>query len=148
MRIYMDVCCLSRPFDDQSQDKVRVETEAVVSLLKRCDTEDDWSLIGSDIITLEISKNPDNVKRQKLLLLHEGAIERIKHNEIIKTRAEEFSAYNVKSIDSIHLATAEYADADVLLTTDVKFIKAASRTDVKIRVSNPLTYYLEVLENE
>lgn len=25
MRIYMDACCLNRPFDDQTQDKVRIE---------------------------------------------------------------------------------------------------------------------------
>jgi predicted nucleic acid-binding protein len=144
----MDVCCLSRPFDDQSQDKVRVETEAVISLLKRCNSLDDWSLVGSNIITLEASRNPDNVKKQKLLLLHEGAAETIGYNDVIKTRAKDFEAHNVKPLDSLHLASAEYAEVDVLLTTDAKFIKAAYRTNARIRVVNPLTYYLEVLDNE
>ena len=144
----MDVCSLNRPFDDQSQDKIRVETEAVISLLKRCNTKDDWTLVGSDIITIEASNNSDVVKKQKVLLLHDGADEKIDYNDIIKTRSEDFRKHNVKSFDSLHLATAEYANVDVLLTTDGKFEKAATRTDTKIRVVNPLTYYLEVLDNE
>ena len=148
MRVYMDVCCLNRPFDDQSQDKVRLETEAVVSMLKRCDTDVDWILIGSDIITLEVSKNHDYVKRQKVLLLHDGAAEKVKYCEEIKSRAAELMEHNIKLFDSLHLAAAEYADVDVLLTTDVRFLKAVTRTDIKIRVLNPLTYYLEVLNYE
>jgi hypothetical protein len=27
-RIYSDVCCLNRPFDDSSQDRIRLEAEA------------------------------------------------------------------------------------------------------------------------
>jgi hypothetical protein len=33
MRIYLDMCCLKRPFDDQSQPRIRLETEAVLALL-------------------------------------------------------------------------------------------------------------------
>ena len=32
-RIYLDVCCLNRPFDDQAQERVRLESEAVKSVL-------------------------------------------------------------------------------------------------------------------
>jgi len=76
----MDVCCLNRPFDDHSQDKVRFEAEAVISILKRCKAGGDWELIGSDIIILEISKTQDPVKKQKIMLLHKGAAETIKYN--------------------------------------------------------------------
>ena len=144
----MDVCCLNRPFDDQSQDKIRVETEAVISLLKRCNTKDDWTLVGGDIVTIEASNNSDIVKKQKVLLLHDGADEKINYNETIKTRSEDFRKHNIKSFDSLHLATAEHADVDALLTTDKKFENASTRTDAKTRVVNPLTFYLEVLDNE
>ena len=141
----MDVCCLSRLFDDQMQDKIRFETEAIISILNRCN--DDWSLVGSDVIALEASKAPDATKRQKILLLHESADERIKSNEDIKARAAEFRNNNVKVFDSLHLATAEYSNVDIFLTSDAKFLKAASRTDVKVRVSNPLDFYMEVMSN-
>ena len=148
MRIYMDVCCLSRPFDDQAQDKVRFETEAVITMLKRCDADEGWELVGSDIISLEISKNNDSAKKQKVLLLYNGATEIIKYNEEIRSRAAEFRKSNVKLLDSLHLAAAEYANVDILLTTDTQFMKAAARTGVKIRVENPLNYYMEVLKDE
>jgi len=32
MKIYMDVCCLNRPFDDQKQDRIRVESDAVLAI--------------------------------------------------------------------------------------------------------------------
>lgn len=144
----MDVCCLSRPFDDQSQDKVRFETEAVITMLKRCDSSKDWCLVGSDIIILEISKNNDTAKKQKILFLYNGATEIIKYNNEIRLRAADFRKHNVKLLDSFHLAAAECASVDILLTTDLQFMKAAARTDVKIRVENPLYYYLEVLKDE
>ena len=147
MKVYMDVCCLNRPFDDQSQDKVRFEAEAVISILKRCNTDDDWELVGGDIVILETSKAQDVVRKQKVLLLHEGAVKRVKYNAEIKSRAAEFRKHNVKLFDSLHLAAAEYAKVDAFLTTDGRLIKASARTDIKIHVENPLTYYLEVMND-
>jgi hypothetical protein len=34
-RIYLDVCCLNRPFDDQRQDRIRLEAEAIERILDR-----------------------------------------------------------------------------------------------------------------
>ncbi|MDR0818354.1 MAG: PIN domain-containing protein [Oscillospiraceae bacterium] len=148
LKVYMDVCCLNRPFDNQSQDKVRFETEAIVSILKRCGVTGDWELIGSDIITAEILKNPDSAKRQKALMLNDGAARKVKYNPEIKARAAQFRELNIKLFDSLHLAAAEYAGVDVFLTTDARLIKAAARSDIKIRVANPLNYYMEVFNND
>ena len=148
LKVYMDVCCLNRPFDDQSQDKVRFETEAVISILRRCSDDVRWELIGSDIIILESSKNQDLNKRQKVMLLHGSVSLKVKYNSIIKARAAEFRKHNVKLFDSLHLASAEYVEADIFLTTDAQLIKASARTDVKIRINNPLDFYMEVLRDE
>ncbi len=32
-QIYLDVCCLNRPFDDQRQDRIRLEADAVLLIL-------------------------------------------------------------------------------------------------------------------
>jgi len=147
LRVYMDVCCLSRMFDDQTQEKIRFETEAIISILNRCNTRSDWELIGSDAIVFEASNAPDAVKKQKVLLLHEGASERLKSNDEIKARAAKFCKTNIKPMDSLHLAIAEYANADVILTTDSKFLKAAKRSEAKVHISNPLDFYLEVIKD-
>jgi len=33
LKIYIDTCCLQRPLDDQSQARIRVETEALFAVL-------------------------------------------------------------------------------------------------------------------
>ena len=130
MKVYMDVCCLNRLFDDQTQDKVRLETEAIISILKRCANSQDWRLVGSDIILFEISKNPDAAKRQKVLRLHDGAHMKTKYNAEIKSRAERFRKCGAKLLDSMHLASAEYAKVDVFLTADKQLLSTASRSDI------------------
>jgi len=147
MRVYLDVCCFNRPFDDQSQDKVRLETEAVISILKRCEYKE-WELIGSDIIKLEIIKNQDHAKKQKVLLLYEEFTEEIKYNVLIKTRATQLRKLGASLFDSLHLASSEYANVDIFLTTDTRLLKVTARLDMKIRIDNPVNYYMEVLNRE
>ena len=38
MKIYMDVCCYNRPFDDLSQDRIYLETEAILSIISHFDS--------------------------------------------------------------------------------------------------------------
>lgn len=33
MKIYLDACCLNRLFDDQTQDRIRLESEVVVLII-------------------------------------------------------------------------------------------------------------------
>lgn len=54
---------------------------------------------------------------------------------------------SIKAFDSIHLANAEQG-ADVLVTTDIKFIKAANRMKPRVPVKDPITLILEVIKNE
>jgi hypothetical protein len=54
MRIYLDVCCLNRPFDDQSQDRIRLETEAVIIIISRM-VSDEWEWLGSGSDDLQIA---------------------------------------------------------------------------------------------
>ena len=34
-RVYFDACCLNRPFDDQTQDRIRLESEAVLLIMSQ-----------------------------------------------------------------------------------------------------------------
>ncbi len=38
MKIYLDVCCFNRPFDDQTQEKIHLEAEAVFIILSSLST--------------------------------------------------------------------------------------------------------------
>jgi len=57
-RIYLDACCLNRPFDNQTQERIRLESEAVLLILNRlqqCQAE--W--IGSGVLEFELRHVPD-----------------------------------------------------------------------------------------
>jgi hypothetical protein len=60
MRIYLDMCCLKRPFDDQSQPGIRLETEAVLALLAAESATVDF--IRSPALRLENRQNPIRVR--------------------------------------------------------------------------------------
>jgi len=54
----------------------------------------------------------------------------------------------IRMLDGFHLAFAENANVDILLTTDNKFEKAVSKLSLKLKVINPLKYLMEVIQNE
>ena len=50
----------------------------------------------------------------------------------------------IRTVDSLHIAAAESANADVLLTTDDKMSNMASKLELKVKVQNPLQFAWEV----
>lgn len=146
MKIYLDVCCLNRPFDDQAQDRVRLESEAVLSILNYSKAKG-WRLLNSEVITIEISKIPDNDKRQKVAILSTMLQTYIVVDEDIERRAIGFENLNFKPFDALHIACAEKGKADILLTTDDDFLRKASqcKDTLKVRVENPVKWLMEVI---
>ena len=57
MLIYLDNCCFNRPFDDQLQIKIRLETEAKLVIQEGIKTGD-YLLAWSYILDFENSENP------------------------------------------------------------------------------------------
>ena len=147
MRIYMDVCCLNRPFDDQSKDRIRIESEAVLAILNRC--LHDWALVGSEAIDYEISKIPDDERKTGVKVLAAISRDRVTVEESILRRASELENIGLKALDALHLACAEKS-AEVMLTTDDEIVKKVMVNDniVKVRVENPVRWLMEITENE
>jgi len=143
----MDNCCLNRPFDDLSNDKVRLESEAVLTIIDRSE-QHIWEFCSGDVLYDEIDRTEDTVKREKVLTLYNSAAVNIELNETIISRAKELGGVNIKAFDALHIASAEYGKADIFLTTDKKLINASKRIDLKIRVDNPAIWLMEVLYNE
>ncbi|HSW44151.1 MAG TPA: hypothetical protein VLM89_01100 [Phycisphaerae bacterium] len=54
MRVYLDVSCLNRPFDDQTQPRIRLEAEAVGLILKHVDLGK-WRAVSSQMADIEIA---------------------------------------------------------------------------------------------
>ena len=67
-KIYLDTCCLNRLFNDQTQARIRLETEAVQAILARFFTSD-WQWVTSTVLVHEISKTPDATLRDDMQTL-------------------------------------------------------------------------------
>ena len=141
----MDSCCFCRPFDDQSQERVHIESEAILIIIKRAQQKID-EIIGSDVLSLEMARIFDEDKKQKIKDLYEITGTKVRYTEHIFERAREImSKSSIRAFDSLHISCAEKARADILLTTDDAFEKASSRLELSIKVMNPIKYLLEVI---
>ncbi len=147
MRIYMDVCCLNRPFDDQTKAKIRIESDAVLAILSKC-TAGEWVLLSSDVLDFEIGKTPDEWKKFKVIELYSIAKEKIEINDTIIEKALLFEKNGLKAFDSLHLAAANYSSADIFLTTDKDFLRKAERLKLDINTKDPLSWFMEVDDSE
>jgi len=147
--IYLDVCCLNRPFDDQMQERIRLEAEAVLLILARCQNRE-WRLLGSEAIGFEISRIPDEDRRRKVVLLASLADSKVSVTERVERRAMELEELGFKALDALHIACAEDGNADVLLTTDDRFLRRAAMPGsiAKVRIENPILWLMEVIRDE
>jgi hypothetical protein len=144
VRIYLDACCLNRLTDDQSQPRIAKEADAVEQIFRllRAKTVE-WS--SSSVLEAETSNNPDAERRCEVEVLLLLATHNIPLSSQIVQRAEHLEALGYGAFDALHLSAAETSMADVLLTTDDRFIKRATRAVglPRVRVLNPVEWLRE-----
>ena len=145
MRIYLDVCCLNRPFDDQQQPRIRLESEAVLLIMRYCE-QGVFEWLTSDIVDLEIEQTKDNIRKGRLQFVVSYSSRKIAVADSVHKRAEYFERLGIKGWDAYHLAAAERGKVDVYLTTDDKLLKKAKhhKQELHMRVANPLEWIREV----
>ena len=147
MKVYLDACCLNRPFDDQSQPRVRFEAEAISLILEKLNQRE-WDWVGSEILLYEVGQNPDLENRQRVLSFASLAHQVVELSDKILSRADELEEAGFDSYDAIHLASAEFGKVDVFLTTDDQILKVAARKKslFSFTVENPVKWLEEVLK--
>lgn len=146
MKIYLDTCCLNRPFDDQRQERIRLEAEAVTIILARTALKQ-WSWLGSQALDIEIERTPDYEQQSRMkrtTWLIKQVIE-IGENEL--ERARQLEKMGFGAFDATHLACAKSGNADVFLTTDDRLLKIAKKhaNQLQVKVRNPLDWLKEMI---
>jgi predicted nucleic acid-binding protein len=144
VRVYLDLCCLKRPFDLQEQPVIRLQTEAVLSILAL--PSGTVEFLRSQALVLENSLNPNQARREAAALwLSEGDAVSLNETDLA-ARMEELSIKGFKSFDAFHLATAELAGADAFLTVDLQILRLASRVagELHVRVTDPVHFVEEI----
>ena len=148
-RVYLDACCVNRPFDDQSQGRVRLEAEAVL-LTVSLFGQPDWIWIGSSVLRFELAKNPDPDRRAQAETFARGVQVWVALGAVETGRATELEALGFATFDALHLASAESGRADLFLTTDDALLRVARRhpSALRVRIMNPLSWFEEFAEHD
>lgn len=145
LKLYLDNCCYSRPFDDLKQEKINLEASAIENILKK-HIDKKLKIYKSMAIDFEISKIKYENKRRQVEDLYDAMdLLEIEYSEEIKNRSIQLKKYNIKDMDALHLAFAESEKVDYFITTDKLLINASKRADLKIKVINPIEFIMEVI---
>lgn len=102
-------------------------------------------LLSSEALDDEVRRNPSMDRRVEAQTTLSLAGTRTKIDEAIALRARSLVGLGYGPFDALHLAAAESAAADVLLTTDDRFLKRTGRKlgNPRIPVRNPLSWIKE-----
>ena len=141
MRVYLDNCCYNRPYDEQGQLRVRLETEAKLEVQARM-RSGELEYIWSDMLLTEAMDNPDEDRREKILSWCLNATVFVHTTPEVRTNAELLMEYGVKSADAIHIASAAMAKCDWFLTVDKGILKKINHVGT-MRIANPMEYIQE-----
>ena len=141
MLVYLDNCCFNRPFDDQTQMRVQLETEAKLGIQREI-RSGKLQLAWSYMLDYENLSNPIEVRRENIQLWRWLAIVGTTQTSMIFERSREFHRLGFKKKDSIHLAAAHEMKCELFFTTDDGILKKRSLVD-GVRVLNPIEYYAD-----
>ena len=139
LKIYLDNCCLSRPFDNSSDKNVRMETEAklfIQALIKYGDV----FLVSSFVLYSEILENPSEYKRNSILRFVDDYTKEYLGSETMSRAlniATEIIKTGVKAFDAAHIACAIIANCDCFITTDKRILKYKT---TRVRILNPVKF--------
>ncbi|OAI14478.1 PIN domain protein [Methylomonas lenta] len=148
MKIYLDMCCFNRPYDDQTQSRIRIETEAKIVIQQKI-KDGEHGLLWSSILDFECSKNPFLEHRIAILKWRNIASTVIMIDDSIIARATNLMKLGVHKYDALHVACSIASGAELFVTTDdrlLKYLRVADDT-LALLPQNALAYMENWYEN-
>ena len=140
MRLYLDNCCFNRPFDDQTQLKISLESQAKIAVQHMILTGI-HTLAWSYMLEYENVQNPFEIRKDSIIKWKEIAEVNVVENENILVRAESLLKQGIKVKDAIHISCAVECGCDYFLTTDAGILK--KHIDI-IKIRNPIEFISEL----
>lgn len=122
MLIYLDLCCFNRPYDDQSQLRIRLETEAKLSLQEKV-RSGACQLVWSAVLDLENSKNPYVEHMRAIAQWRALATSHVPADAKVMALAQPLAEAGVHTFDALHVASAIVGNAALFITTDDRLLK-------------------------
>jgi predicted nucleic acid-binding protein len=131
-RVYLDMCALKRPFDDQRQPRVREEAAGVAAIVARAEAGE-IVLVRSPAHLVENDANPREDRRLAAALWIDGAAVNVLLDAEVEVRAGKLVALGFRPLDALHVAFAERASARWFVTCDDELLKLAGRLGDALR---------------
>ena len=141
VRIYLDTSIYNRPFDDQTQPKIFLETQAIIIIFQMVEANL-VELVSSSVLEYENSRNPFPIKQQAMSRYLNYATIKQPVNLSLKKRAEQLEKQGIKTIDAFHVACAEATQSDYFITCDKRLINRCQ--GLTLKTLNPVDFILEV----
>ena len=142
MRLYFDNCCFNRPFDVQSQIRVRIETEAKLELQRKIDLSE-YELAWSYVLDFENSVNPFPERRLTIAAWKRRAVIDAVESDAVLKHAQEATKLGLSALDALHVGCAIAADCNFFVTTDDRILKRIQRLGA-LTVISPVVLISEI----
>lgn len=141
-RVYLDVCALCRPFDDQTQMRIRLESEAVQLILSYV-RSGELCLVVSAVHNAELGAVDDSMEREHLLSILDQIGSRIQVDLAqARQRAMTLTERGLGPADAAHLAFAEASGAS-FVTCDDRLLRQCRRVGCAIWCGSPVAFCAE-----
>jgi predicted nucleic acid-binding protein len=122
VKIYLDNSVLNRPYDDQRQPRIWLETLCFVLILQMAE-KGEAELIRSTFHILENNESRAVERREWVEACLNLASHSARITSEMEQRANALSKAGLKPLDAAHLAAAENAAADFFITCDDQLIR-------------------------
>jgi predicted nucleic acid-binding protein len=140
MRVYSDNCVFNRPFDDQNQLLISLQTQAKLAIQEQI-RKGTLELIWSYILDYENEANPLEERRHFVASWKAYAKVDIDAFVTLISMAEELTKRGIKAKDSIHLACAYESSCNFFVTMDRRVLKETSIG--RLRIVDPVAFLSE-----
>jgi predicted nucleic acid-binding protein len=142
VKIYLDTSVYNRPFDDQTQPRIWLETLALALILQLVEAGE-ATLVNSTVLEFENSRNPFSLRQDWMARCLSQATAYQYIDGTIRKRAESLEKRGLTAIDSLHVACAESAGVDYFLTCDDRLLK--KQKHITVLSMNPLDFVQKVM---
>lgn len=144
MRIYLDLCTIQRLYDDEDQESIREEKDAMERILELIEYGQ-LELVSSFALEYESDASTDEKKRGFTEAVLRRASERIESSPGIQHRTLVYALGGLTTWEAAHLAVAVETGVEFFCTCDRKLLRRAREEDTGLtRVGSPLGLIEEV----
>lgn len=145
VRIYLDMCCYNRQFDEKISDNDFIEVKSVIQIQKEI-LLDNLDLVTSFMLHYENYRKKISEQRDKIDLFiktYRKFYVGVDNIENLKIISQKIISQGIKEKDAYHISSAIFANCDYFITFDKKLLKFYSDF---IKIINPVDF-MEVYKN-